>query len=468
MNVGVIGAGPAGLTAAYELSKQDGVKVEVVEASDRVGGMAGTVTLWGQKVDYGPHRFFSNDPRANAIWREAVGGRCADVNRLTRIFYGGKFYYYPLRAGNVLANLGVLESVRCLWSYLHCQFMLSKRERDATFESWVSRRFGRRLYETFFKVYSEKLWGIPCHELDADFATQRIKKFSVFEAVKAMMLGNKGNKHKTLVDRFSYPLEGAGAVYEAMRQGILQRGGTVRLRAAARRVVVEEGRATGIELEDGTVHRFDHVVSSMPITRLIDGLTSVPPEVTQAARQLRFRNTILVYLLVDGCDLFPDNWIYVHAKEMRCGRITNFRNWVPDLYGASRQTIVALEYWCYDGDALWHAADARLIALASAELQAIGMVRGATIVDGHVERLAWSYPVYFKGYKAPLGVLEAYLKTIENLSVVGRYGAYKYNNQDHSMLMGWLAARVIAWGESHDLWKVNADDEYQEGTALEN
>jgi protoporphyrinogen oxidase len=409
MNVGIIGAGPAGLAAAYEMSKREGVNVEVFEASGRVGGMAGTITLWGQKVDYGPHRFFSSDPRVNAVWREAAGQRCANVNRLTRIFYGGKFYYYPLRAGNVLVNLGMVESARCFLSYLRSQLMLSKEEADTTFESWVCRRFGRRLYETFFKVYSEKLWGIPCHGLDADFAAQRIKKFSVYEAIKAMMLGNRGNKHKTLVDRFSYPLEGAGAVYESMRQGILRRGGTLHLRTAAKRVVVEGGRATGIELEDGTVRRFDHVVSSMPITRLIEGLAPVPPEVTQATQHLRFRNTVLVYLLVDGSGLFPDNWIYVHAKELGCGRITNFRNWVPELYGESRQTIVALEYWCYDEDELWHEADARLIALAGEELQSIGVTQGAAIVDGHVERLAWSYPVYFKGYKKPLGVVESYL-----------------------------------------------------------
>ena len=466
MNVGIIGAGPAGLAAAYEMSKREGVNVEVFEASDRVGGMAGTITLWGQRVDYGPHRFFSSDPRVNAIWHEAAGQRCADVNRLTRIFYGGNFYYYPLRAGNVLANLGVVESAQCFLSYLGSQLMLPKEDGEPTFESWVSRRFGRRLYETFFKVYSEKLWGIPCHELDADFAAQRIKKFSVLEAIKAMVLGNRGNKHKTLVDLFSYPLEGAGAVYESMRQGILQRGGAVHLRTAAKRVVAEGGRATGIELEDGTVRLFDHVVSSMPITRLIEGFAPVPPEVTQATQQLRFRNTVLVYLLVDGSDLFPDNWIYVHAKEMGCGRITNFRNWVPELYGESRQTVVALEYWCYDGDELWQKDDAHLIALASAELQAIGVAQGAAIVGGHVERLAWSYPVYFKGYKVPMKVVEAYLKSIANLSVIGRYGAYKYNNQDHSILMGWLAARSIAWGEPHDLWRVNTDDEYQEGAAV--
>jgi len=461
MKTVVIGAGPAGLTAAYELSKKPGVTVEVFEASDRVGGMAGTITLWGQKVDYGPHRFFSSDPRVKTIWNELVGRKCSTVNRLTRIFYGGQFFYYPLRIGDVLAKLGMVESARCVWSYLLNPCVIVKSN-EATFESWVCRRFGRRLYETFFKTYSEKLWGIPCNELDADFAAQRIKKLSVMEAIKAMVFGNRGNKHMTLVDHFDYPLEGAGYVYETMRAEIQKRGGNVWLRTPVRRVVLAGGRAVGVELADGTIRHADHVVSSMPLPCLVEGLPDVPGTVAQAAKHLRFRNTILVYLLLDGEGLFPDNWIYVHAKEVKSGRITNFRNWVPELYGTSSQTVIALEYWCYDDDALWRDDDARLIELARADLQRVGVAAGVPVVDGHVERLAWSYPVYFKGYKGPLGEIETYLKAIGNLSVIGRYGTYKYNNQDHSILMGLLAAHAITSGEPYDLWSVNTDDEYQE------
>ena len=459
MRVGVIGAGPAGLTAAYELSKRDGVHVEVFEASGQVGGLCRTLSLWGQKVDLGPHRFFSKDPRVNALWHEAAAGRCAGVDRLTRIYYGGKFYNYPLKMGNVLRSLGIVEAARCALSYLAMQ--VTPVGDDATFEGWVTRRFGWRLYEKFFKAYSEKLWGIPCSELDADFAAQRIKKFSMFEAAKAMVLENRG-RHATLIDRFDYPLDGAGQVYEAMRQGVEARGGSVRLNTLVRRVVVDDGRAVMVELENGETVGCDHVVSTMPITRLVDGLADAPTSVRDMAGQLRFRNTVLVYLLLDGTALFPDNWIYVHDRRVRCGRITNFRNWVPGLYGDAKQTVVAMEYWCNDGDVLWHEDDASLASLAERELLTVGVTAGAMIAGSHVERLAWSYPVYFKGYRNALGSVEAYLRGIKNLSAIGRYGTYKYNNQDHSMLMGLLAAQNIADGTTHDLWCVNTDNAYHE------
>jgi protoporphyrinogen oxidase len=464
MNVAVIGAGPAGMTAAYELAKA-GVHVTLFEASPRVGGMARTFELWGQKVDLGPHRFFSSDARVNRLWLELIGSDYAMVNRLTRIFYKGKFFHYPLKAFNALENLGLLEAARCVASY--GAERVSPTRQDGSFEDWVVSRFGRRLFEIFFKTYSEKLWGITCKELDADFAAQRIKKLSLFEAVKNAVLGGKGNTHKTLVDQFAYPKGGTGEVYERMAEAVRQRGGRVELKAPVKRVLVEGGRASGVELVDGRVERFDHVVSSMPLTQLVDRIDEAPAQARAAAKQLTFRNTILVYLKVDAPELFPDNWLYVHSKELRMGRLTNFRNWVPELYGSERSTIVALEYWCYDQDALWSAKDEELVALATEEFRATGLSKGSPVLAGHVERVPRCYPVYRRGYKDALAPVEAYLRTVQGLTVVGRYGAFKYNNQDHSILMGMLAAENIARGARHDLWTINTDYEnYQEEAVI--
>jgi protoporphyrinogen oxidase len=304
-HVAVIGAGPAGLTAAYELSKH-GVYVEVFEADANVGGLCRTISLWNQKVDLGPHRFFSSDSRVNHLWLEVVGRDYAMVDRLTRIYYKQRFFHYPLKPLDTFANLGAREVARCLISYMRQQ--TSSGANGGTFEDWVVRRFGRRLYEIFFKTYSEKLWGIPCTELDADFAAQRIKKLSLLDAVRnAFTERRKDSGHQTLVDRFAYPLEGTGMVYERMARAIDQRGGAVHLRCPVTRVTLEHGAACGLELSGEKQLSFDAIVSTMPLTLLIRSLQGVPQDIQKAAESLRFRNTILVYLHVDGQALFPDN-----------------------------------------------------------------------------------------------------------------------------------------------------------------
>ncbi|MCI0642252.1 MAG: FAD-dependent oxidoreductase [Gemmataceae bacterium] len=463
MRVAVIGAGPAGITAAYQLAKQ-GVAVEVYEASEHVGGLSRTFELWGQKVDLGPHRFFSQDPRVNELWLEVVGQDYEMVDRLTRIYYRRRFFDYPLRPGNALWNMGFLTATRCLASYFKEKIRPSYRETD-TFESWVVGRFGRRLFEMFFKSYSEKLWGIPCHELDADFAAQRIKKFSLGEAVKAALGLSKG-KHKTLVDQFAYPVGGTGMVYNRMADKVRGWGGHVHLRAPVQRVVHHERRVHALELKDGRIEPFDHVVSTMPLTLMVKGLGNLPAEVERAVDKLRFRNTIVVYLLVRGSNLFRDQWLYVHSPDLGTGRVTNFRNWVPEMYGDSPDTILALEYWCYDEDAEWRESDEALIERAKRDMQLTGLLGGAPILDGHVVKIRRCYPVYGRGYKQHLTPVEEYLRTFDGLSVIGRYGAFKYNNQDHSILMGLLAAENILDGKSHDLWAVNTDSEYQEAALI--
>ncbi len=467
MAVGVIGAGPAGITAAYQLAKA-GVDVHVFEAGDCAGGLARSLRLWNQTVDLGPHRFFSTDARVNALWLEIAGGDYTMVKRFTRILYGGRLFNYPLRPLNALSQLGVSEAARCIASFAREKIFPDSRVSRDTFEGWVTSRFGRRLFEIFFKTYSEKLWGIPCDALDADFAAQRIKKLDLFEAIANALRGAKGAaKHRTLVDEFAYPLGGTGSVYTRMAYAVSAREGRVHLNTRVQRVLTKANRAYALELESGEVRAFDAIVSSMPISLLTSRLPYVPEAIGRAANSLKFRNTVIVFLKIDADGLFPDQWIYVHSEGVRAGRITNFRNWAPSLYGEERASILALEYWANDDDALWGMDSGRLIDLGTQELLSTGLIERAPVSGGHVVKIRRCYPVYERGYKQTLKPVEEYLSRIEGLQVIGRYGAFKYNNQDHSILMGLLAAANILEGASHNLWEINSDYEsYQEAARI--
>jgi protoporphyrinogen oxidase len=467
MRVAVIGAGPAGLTAALKLS-QGGAQVSVYEAADRVGGLARSLDLWGQRVDLGPHRFFSTDARVNRLWLDVVGRDYRMVDRLTRIFYQGRYYHYPLQLTDVLFKLGPINAARCLASYAKEKLFPSfPRQEQRSFETWVVHRFGRRLFEAFFKSYSEKLWGISCNDLDADFAAQRIKKFSLGEAVKRAISPQRAIQHTTLVDRFAYPLAGTGSVYERMARRVGALGGAMHLQSPVRRVLHDDFNVTGIELVDGRQVACDHVISTMPLTLLVRGLGAVPCDVQAAVDALKFRNTVLVYLHVDATALFPDQWIYVHAPEFGMGRITNFRNWVPELYGDSRTTILAVEYWCWETDPLWREPDAAMVDRATCELRATKLLGEAPVLAGHVVRVPRCYPVYERGYRAHVERIIAYLRDFRGLTAIGRYGAFKYNSQDHSILMGILATENLLENRNHDLWAVNADyDSYQEDALI--
>lgn len=460
LKIAIIGAGPAGVTAAYSLAKK-GFEVDVYEASAKVGGLASTIELWNQKVDIGPHRFFSSDKRVNALWLEVVGPDYEMVDRLTRIYYKNKFYHYPIKIFSALDNLGIFEAGRCFFSYVWERIFPAKQ--NGSFEAWMQNRFGRRLYEVFFKTYTEKLWGIKCTELDADFAAQRIKKLSLYEAIKNSLLNGKGNKHKTLVDQFAYPLGGTGMVYERMADFVRKSGNNIHLNTPVYRIVTKQGQVKGIELVDGTFKGYDHVISSMPYTLMVNRLPDVPARIQELAGKLRYRNTVIVYLLINTTNIFPDNWIYVHSANLQMGRVTNFRNWTPDLYGSEKKTIIAIEYWCNEEDEIWKLSDTDFINLASAEIVKTKLVKNDTIESGHVYKINRSYPVYSKGYKKILQPIEEYVSSISNLSAIGRYGAFKYNNQDHSILMGLLAAENIIENTGHKLSEVNSDYEtYQE------
>lgn len=461
MKVIIIGAGPAGLSCAYALTKA-GIQTEIFEASEFVGGMSRSFDLWGQRVDLGPHRFFSKEKRINQFFHEVLEGEFTQVNRLTRIYYKKRFFQYPLKFTNVLFNLNPFTIVRILWDYLLQR--INPIKDPSTFEAWVTNRFGKKLYEIFFKSYSEKLWGIPCSKIDADWAAQRIKTLSLIGAVISAIRGNAGNKHKTLVDEFSYPKYGTGLLYEKCATAIKNNGGTVHLNSPAKKVLLDESnKACGIELQDGSQHETDFVISTMPLTSLIKGLDNVPEKVQAAASQLYFRNTILVYLEIDATDLFEDNWIYVHSPDVKHGRITNFRNWCPTLYNDKKTSIICLEFWAFEKDEVWNMSDDNLSEIAKKEISQLGLMpTDAEILNSKVIKIPKCYPVYETGYQEPLKLLEKYVDSIKGLIPIGRYGAFKYNNQDHSILMGLLAAENIANGTHTNLWEINTDTEYQE------
>ncbi len=422
--------------------------------------MARSTEIWGHTVDLGPHRFFSSDPVVVAFWHRHVAGDHVMVRRVTRILYNGRLFDYPLKVGNALTNLGPRRAILAVLSYAAARVRRPKSLE--TLEAWITDRFGRVLFETFFKTYTEKLWGVRCTELDADWAAQRIQGLTLWGAIRSAVFANRGNKLKTLVDEFAYPRSGNSLFYERMREHVEASGGVIRTEAPVRRVLTENGRVTGVALADGTEIPASHIMSSMPLTSLLKGLDDVPDSVTHAAKRLRFRNTILVYLRVDGATLFPDQWLYVHDQSVLHGRITNFRNWSPELMANDHESVLCLEYWCFDEDPIWSEADDLLIARAKTELVATGLAPAEAIDEGAVIRVPRCYPVYERGYQEPLRVVTDWLDEIEGLTAIGRYGAFKYNNQDHSLLMGIMAAEGLAAGAPSPLWHINTETTYQE------
>ena len=433
--VAVIGAGPAGLTAAYQLQKS-GVNVTLYESSDSVGGMAKSFELWGQIVDLGPHRFFSNDRRVNEFWIDAVDREFVMVKRLTRIYYNKKFFSYPIEPINALMGLGILEAIRCILSFVLVKIKPNRDE--SKFDLWVINRFGKRLFAIFFKSYTEKLWGIKCSDLDADFAAQRIKKLSLYEAIKGAFIGKSKEKHRTLVDEFAYPKAGAGDVYNRLAQKFTLAGGLLNLNAQVVDIQILDEQV-GIKTRESELAHFEHVISTMPLTVLIQKI-GAPAEIVEKAKALTFRNTILVYLEVAGDTPFPDQWIYVHASDLQTGRITNFSNWTTSINRDQDTNIICLEFWCYNGDKIWTAEDTEMVRLATGELYATGLVNKDSILRGFVQRVPKCYPVYSSGYREILEPIQNFLDTVKTITPIGRYGSVKYNNQDHSILMGILAA----------------------------
>ena len=435
----IIGAGPAGLTAAYQLCKA-GVRSVVLEKDAVVGGLSRTVKHDDFYFDIGGHRFFTKVKVVENMWREVLGKDFLRRQRLSRIYYRKKFFFYPLRPANALSNLGIWNAAWILLSYLWAQAFPSKPE--DTFEQWVSNRFGRRLYHMFFKTYTEKVWGIPCREITSEWAAQRIKGLSLLTALKSAFARNSqragDSTIKTLIDAFDYPRLGPGQMWETVARTIAQHDAEVRLHADVAAIHWRPGRVTGIVTD--THGRRDeiagtHFMSSMPIRELLQRFVpAVPPLVLKAAESLSYRDSLTVALVIGRSDLFPDNWIYVHDPDVRLGRIQNFKNWSPDMVPDQQKTCLGLEYFCFEGDGLWTLSDPELIALGTREIEALGLVNASEVESGSVVRVQKAYPVYDAGYADALATVRTFTDGFDNLQLVGRNGMHRYNNQDHSML----------------------------------
>ncbi len=481
-HVVIMGAGPAGLTAAYELMKH-GVRSTVLESDPKyVGGLARTAEVSGYRFDIGGHRFFSKSQEIEDLWTEVLGAEMLTRSRLSRIYYNHKYFDYPLKASNALLNMGLVETIRCVSSYAWARLTPVKDPR--TLEDWVRNQFGYRLFRIFFKTYTEKVWGMSTKELSADWAAQRIKGLSLVGAIKTALLPpwlrreSRGAVVKTLIDRFRYPRLGPGQMWEAVTERLRRGGNTVEL---GQRVVAlrhDGTRVTAAIVEDAEESEAagatravvgSRFISTLPMRELVNMMEPpLPAEVRAAADHLSYRDFLTVAVVIDRENVFPDNWIYVHDPQVKVGRLQNFKNWSPDMVADQKTTCLGLEYFCFEGDGLWNSSDEQLVELARTELAQLGMCQASEVRWGTVVRMPKAYPVYDDVYKQQVAVIRDYLREhLPNLDLVGRNGMHHYNNQDHSMMTALLVARNIALGARLDPWKVNTDAEYHEEATLE-
>ena len=470
----VIGAGPAGLTAAYQLSKAGRATV-VLESDDVVGGISRTVQRDGWRFDIGGHRFFTKVQPVEDLWHEILPDEDFLLRpRMSRIYYDGGFYDYPIKPLNALRNLGMAEAVRCAVSYATAR--LRPPRDQSTLEGYIVANYGWRLYEHFFKTYNEKVWGVPASELSADWGAQRIKGMSLFKAVwepmRARLAGGRRSRAKqvtSLIEEFQYPRHGPGMMWERCHDLVSAAGVPVHLRSPV--VAIERGAAGAhavVYERDGERVRVDadHVISSMPFSALVRALDPpAPREVLDAADDLHYRDFVTVALVVPEERSFPDNWIYIHSPGVKVGRIQNFGSWSPYMVKDGR-TCLGLEYFVFENDELWSAPDEELVALATRELATIGLVPEDQVERGFVVRMPKAYPVYDETYRAAVETIRHWMAAeVPNVHPVGRNGMHKYNNQDHSMYTAMLTVENIAQDAGHDIWAVNVDEEYHEEKA---
>jgi len=464
----IIGAGPAGLSAAYELTSKFQKKVLVLEADEKyVGGIARTCEYKGFRFDLGGHRFYSKNTEIEDLWRHWLGSDFMNRQRLSRIYFSGKFFDYPIRLSNVMSNLGIWQSLQILVSYVLRR--LKPFRPETSLRDWVSNRFGDHLFKMFFKAYTEKVWGVPCEQLSADWAAQRIQNLSIPHILVSSLGLSRKKTAKSLIKSFHYPKLGPGMAWERVQQIVEDDGGKVLLGQKVVQIRHGAGLVREVVTQDtgGTSQSFlgSHVISSMPLTSLVLNLDPPAPENIQAsARSLSYRDFLIVVLIVEAADLFPDNWIYIHDPLVRVGRIQNFKNWSPYMIPeGSTSTSLGLEYFCTEDDDLWQEDDADLLRRGQRELKQIGLLYDEAVVDGTVYRVHKAYPVYNEEYKKHVAIIRTYLaEHMTNLQVVGRNGMHRYNNQDHAMMTGLLAARNISSGDNFDVWKVNVDSAYLE------
>ncbi len=462
LGTAVIGGGPAGLTAAHVLALK-GRPGSVIEAEGTVGGIAKTVEFKGYRFDLGGHRFYTKLKQIQRLWEEMLGDELLLRSRLSRIYYRGRFFNYPLRAQDVFRGLGLVESARCALSYLYWHRRL-RHSRPQSFEEWVRSQFGQRIYDDFFRSYTEKVWGIPGSEIRSEWAAQRIQDFSLWNALLGI-LGIRRGQQTTVIEEFLYPRLGPGQMWEAFRERIEERGIPVHLKRRCVAIRHRSGRVTGISVDsDGSLseHEVDGVVSTLALNDLIGALDPpAPPPVRDAARRLRYRNLCLVALMTEEEIPFSDNWIYLHDPDTLAGRVQNFGAWSPDMVRPGT-TCLGVEYFCFREDEIWRMSDSDAVEFAREEMARIGLLDPAKVVDGVKVRVPRAYPMYDSGYREAVAEIRGYLESFSNLETCGRNGLHRYNNQDHSMWTAILATLNLTEGTAHDIWSVNTRGEYLE------
>lgn len=463
----IIGAGPAGLGTAVELLKNGISDILIIDKNKIVGGLSRTENFNGYRFDVGPHRFYTKNSMINDLWHEMLGNDFKPVNRLTRIYYKEKFFNYPIKAFDALNKLGIFESSQALLSYLWAS--LGKKDEPQTFEDWISQKFGTKLYETFFKTYTEKVWGIPCTEIGAEWAAQRIKGLDISEIIKSFLRRNKNGKIKTLVEQFDYPVKGAGQMYEAMADYVSSKGGKIQLETKVERLNRNDHSINSIDVLDENHQKIrisaKHYFNSAPLTHFFKMLMpSVNTNILQAAETLYYRDHITVNMLVDKKQLFPDQWIYVHSQEVKMARLANYNNFSEAMVNYKNKTAISAEYFVFQHEDLWNMQDDEIKQLAINELEGIGLIPKNSVENTWVVRETESYPTYYLGFQKLYDILKLEVDKFLNLTPIGRGGLYKYNNQDHSIMSGILAAKNYLKLEGHpyNIWNINIDSEYLE------
>ncbi|MFQ5809810.1 MAG: FAD-dependent oxidoreductase [Armatimonadota bacterium] len=462
----IIGAGPAGLAAGYELSRH-GANVVILEKLEQVGGLSRTTERHELRWDIGPHRFFTKNAEIRQLWRDVLGQDLLSITRLTRVFYQSAYFEYPLKIGNVLSGLGPLACLGIVASYLSARSRQALAPIDpANFEEWVALQFGRRLYETFFRTYTEKVWGIPCTRIASEWAGQRIKGLTLWTALVNAVLKPKAKSIKTLVDEFLYPRLGAGMLYQRMAQRIEERGGRVILGREAVEIRRDDGVVRSVVAVGPGAEREEYetsfLLSTAPLTHLVDGVVPAPPDaVVAASRKLRFRGHISVNIEISG-RAFPDNWVYVHSPEVQLARVADYCNFSEHMGNSGRGRPMTVEYFSFVDDETWRRSDDELIEIAQDELVQLGMISRGQVRTGFVLRSPFAYPTLEIGHERHLACVKSWLGSLRNLQTIGRAGMFKYNNQDHSILTGLLAARAVLGLGQYDPWLVNTDAEYHE------
>lgn len=471
--VAILGAGPAGLTAAYSLGKKN-IPVVILEADpEYVGGISRTARYKDYHFDIGGHRFFSKAKEVEDLWTEILPDDMLLRPRSSRIFYNGKFFAYPLKGTEALMKLGPIEAAMCVASYAKARIAPNPNPKNV--EEWVSNQFGERLFSIFFKTYTEKVWGMSCKDISADWAAQRIKGLALGTAIKNALLGARKPKNrkdviKTLIDSFRYPRKGPGMLWEACAKKVKAQGGVIQMGCHADSLDYSEDRGTwkiGYTRADGTkdVLEARAVISSAPLREVAEALTPrLSDEAIKAANALRYRDFLTVTLILEDKNVFDDNWIYIHDPGVKVGRVQNFKSWSPEMIPDPKMTCYGLEYFCFEGDGLWTSSDEELLALAKRELEQIGLAKASDVKDGCVVRQRKAYPVYDDDYAKNVEKVRAEMeKRFPTLYPVGRNGMHKYNNQDHAMMTAMLTAENIAAGKRvFDVWNVNQDAEYHE------